>query len=73
MFASKPVVACKILYPDGVTFDTYGMEKDILSKEAAITILESGYEVLVTPETCQPLIAHFLRVGWPVYSNRITV
>ncbi len=73
MFVSSPMVACKILYPDGVVFDTYGATKDILSYEKAVTVLKGGYEVLVLPETCQRLIAHFIRVGWPIYSNRITV
>lgn len=73
MFVSSPTVACKILYPDGVIFDTYGSRKDILSYETAVTVLKGGYEVLVLPETCQRLIAHFIRAGWPLHSNRITV
>lgn len=73
MFASSPKVACKLLYPDGVIFDTYGARKDILSYEMAVSVLKNGYEVLVLPETCQRLIAHFIRAGWPIISNRITV
>lgn len=64
---------CKLLYPDGVTLDVLGSAKDIIEYSQAVFLLDSGYEVLVTNETCQRLIAHFIQAGWPNQSNRVTV
>ena len=64
---------CKILYPDGVTIDVLGNAKDVVEYKQAVFLLNSQYEVLVTLETCQRLIAHFVQAGWPVRSNRIAV